>query len=133
MLRALADRELFRDVYRRSRDPIAQDRLLWRAQTMRHVVHLLPGQTILELGAGDIVWLRWRKGSRNAGAGPEKRGGEEDAGRRPAVGGRSRQQVAGQSAFNSEAYLTRHHHTRARQAEEHHEERRGGREKSINN
>ena len=58
MLRALADRELFRDAYRRSKDPVAQNRLLWRAQTMRHIVHLLPGQTILELGAGDMQFTR---------------------------------------------------------------------------
>jgi dolichol-phosphate mannosyltransferase len=50
---ALAIREAFRDEYRRTRDPIADDRLLWRAQTIRHLVHLVPGQTILELAAGD--------------------------------------------------------------------------------
>ena len=32
--------------------PILEDRLLWRAQTFRHMVHLLPGQTILEIGCG---------------------------------------------------------------------------------
>lgn len=53
MVQALADRETFRDRYRRQEDPIAEGRLLWRAQTVRHLVHLLPGQTILELAAGD--------------------------------------------------------------------------------
>jgi SAM-dependent methyltransferase len=45
-------RERYRDNYFRNRDPISGDRLLWRAQTFRHMVHLLPGQTILELGCG---------------------------------------------------------------------------------
>lgn len=48
----LAIRENFRDRYLQRRDPIAEDRMLWRAQTFRHLVHLLPGQTILELGCG---------------------------------------------------------------------------------
>lgn len=49
----LAMRERYRDVYWRERDPIISDRLLWRAQTLRHTVHLLPGQSILELGSGE--------------------------------------------------------------------------------
>jgi SAM-dependent methyltransferase len=48
----LAVRERYRDEYWQKRDPIAEDRLLWRAQTFRHTVHLLPGQTVLELGCG---------------------------------------------------------------------------------
>lgn len=48
----LALRERYRDRYSEQRDPILRDRLLWRAQTFRHLVHLLPGQTILELGCG---------------------------------------------------------------------------------
>ena len=50
---ALAARERYRDDYWHKYDPIAADRLLWRAQTFRHTVHLLPGQTILELGCGE--------------------------------------------------------------------------------
>lgn len=53
ILATLARRERYRDEYWRRRDPIHSDRLLWRAQTFRHLVHLLPGQTILELGAGE--------------------------------------------------------------------------------
>lgn len=49
----LAVRERYRDDYWRNNDPIAEDRLLWRAQTFRHAVHLFPGQTILELGCGE--------------------------------------------------------------------------------
>lgn len=54
----LATRERFRDKYWRNRDPIADDRLLWRAQTFRHTVHLLPGETILELGCGELRFTR---------------------------------------------------------------------------
>ena len=32
--------------------------MLWRAQTFRHTVHLLPGQTILELGCGQLRFTR---------------------------------------------------------------------------
>lgn len=48
----LGTREQYRDRYWKKRDPICSDRLLWRAQSFRHLVHLLPGQTILELGCG---------------------------------------------------------------------------------
>ncbi len=51
-LKILGAREEFRDRYWEKRDPICKDRLLWRAQSFRHLVHLLPGQTILELGCG---------------------------------------------------------------------------------
>ncbi|HJZ74854.1 MAG TPA: glycosyltransferase [Vicinamibacterales bacterium] len=34
------------------RDPISAERLLWRAQAVRHTFHLLPGETILELACG---------------------------------------------------------------------------------
>jgi SAM-dependent methyltransferase len=54
----LAARERYRDAYLRQRDPIADDRMLWRAQTFRHLVHLLPGQTILELGCGEGAFTR---------------------------------------------------------------------------
>jgi dolichol-phosphate mannosyltransferase len=55
---ALAVRERYRDDYWRKQDPIAADRLLWRAQAFRHTVHLLPGQTILELGCGEGLFTR---------------------------------------------------------------------------
>jgi len=54
----LGIRERYRDDYWRKHDPIADDRLLWRAQTFRHTVHLLPGQTILELGCGELRLTR---------------------------------------------------------------------------
>ena len=55
---SLAVRERYRDEYWRKHDPIVDDRLLWRAQTFRHTVHLLPGQTILELGCGELRLTR---------------------------------------------------------------------------
>ena len=54
----LALRERIRDDYLQHRDPIAKDRMLWRAQTFRHLMHLLPGQTILELGCGTGIFTR---------------------------------------------------------------------------
>src|SRR5439155_24158187 len=54
----LAFRKRYRDDYWRNNDPIAEDRLLWRAQAFRHAVHLFPGQTILELGCGDGLFTR---------------------------------------------------------------------------
>ena len=54
----LAIRERHREWYLRERDPIAADRMLWRAQTFRHLVHLLPGQSILEVGCGRGVFTR---------------------------------------------------------------------------
>src|SRR5437762_3285726 len=54
----LAVREAYRDEYWRKNDPIVDDRLLWRAQAFRHTVHLLPGQTILELGCGQLQLTR---------------------------------------------------------------------------
>ena len=48
----LAQRERYRDWYSLNRDPISEDRLSWQAQGFRHMVHLLPGETILEVGAG---------------------------------------------------------------------------------
>lgn len=51
-------RERYRDEYWSRSDPIANDRLLWRAQSLRHTVHLLPGQTILEIGCGEGRFTR---------------------------------------------------------------------------
>jgi SAM-dependent methyltransferase len=54
----LGIREQYRERYWQRRDPICDDRLLWRAQTFRHMVHLLPNQTILELGCGQGLFTR---------------------------------------------------------------------------
>jgi dolichol-phosphate mannosyltransferase len=58
MLETLSLRERYRDEYRRKRDPICEDRLLWRAQSLRHLVHLMPGQTVLEMGCGEGLFTR---------------------------------------------------------------------------
>jgi dolichol-phosphate mannosyltransferase len=58
LVATLAVRERFRDEYWSQHDPIIRDRLLWRAQTFRHTVHLLPGQTILQLGCGSGLFTR---------------------------------------------------------------------------
>lgn len=58
LLSTLAVRECYRDDYWCKHDPIVEDRLLWRAQAFRHTVHLLPGQTILELGCGELRLTR---------------------------------------------------------------------------
>jgi dolichol-phosphate mannosyltransferase len=54
----LAMRERTREMYWRRRDPIIEDRLLWRAQTFRHIMHVLPGQSILEIGCGNGAFTR---------------------------------------------------------------------------
>lgn len=54
----LGVREQYRDQYWQRRDPICDDRLLWRAHAFRHLVHLLPGQAVLELGAGQGLFTR---------------------------------------------------------------------------
>ncbi len=58
IFQTLAFRERSRDEYLVRRDPIATDRLRWRAQSFRHLVHLLPGQSILELGSGQGLFTR---------------------------------------------------------------------------
>jgi SAM-dependent methyltransferase len=57
-IETLGVREQYRDHYWQRRDPIYEDRLLWRAHSFRHIVHLLPGQTILELGTGQGLFTR---------------------------------------------------------------------------
>lgn len=57
-IRTLDLRERYRDEYWQKRDPIADERLLWRAQSFRHKVHLLPTQTVLELGCGKGYFTR---------------------------------------------------------------------------
>jgi hypothetical protein len=54
----LAKRELHIAEYRMRRDPIAAERLVWQAHIFRHLVHLLPGETILEMGSADGGFTR---------------------------------------------------------------------------
>ena len=58
LVATLGARERYRDEYWDAHDPIVDDRLRWRAQTLRHMVHLLPSQTILELGCGQGRFTR---------------------------------------------------------------------------
>jgi dolichol-phosphate mannosyltransferase len=57
-IETLAIREQYRDWYLQHNDPIAEERMLWRAHTFRHMVHLLPRQTVLELGCGQGIFTR---------------------------------------------------------------------------
>jgi dolichol-phosphate mannosyltransferase len=58
MVSTLSLREQVRSAYSKHRDPIFDDRMLWRAQSFRHLMHLLPGHRILELGCGEGVFTR---------------------------------------------------------------------------
>ncbi|MDB5350698.1 MAG: glycosyl transferase family 2 [Planctomycetota bacterium] len=49
---AIATRERVSDRYWTHKDTILAERLWWRAQTARHMFHILPGETVLELGCG---------------------------------------------------------------------------------
>jgi 2-polyprenyl-3-methyl-5-hydroxy-6-metoxy-1,4-benzoquinol methylase len=51
-LAAVATRERATDQYWSQADPINELRIWWRAQTVRHMFHLLPGESLLELGCG---------------------------------------------------------------------------------
>lgn len=58
LIEMIAARERRRDQDWMRRDPILNDRMVWRAQTFRHLMHLLPGQTILEVGCGEGIFTR---------------------------------------------------------------------------
>ncbi len=52
VLESLADRERVSDRYWTRKDSLNGMRIWWRACTARHLFHLLPGETILELACG---------------------------------------------------------------------------------
>jgi SAM-dependent methyltransferase len=52
MMDSLAERERVSDRYWTHKDRLIEMRVWWRACTARHLLHLLPGETILELGCG---------------------------------------------------------------------------------
>jgi glycosyltransferase involved in cell wall biosynthesis/SAM-dependent methyltransferase len=58
MINTLRMRERIRETYWKRHDPIVEDRMLWRAQSFRHIMHVLPGHKILELGCGDGIFTR---------------------------------------------------------------------------
>ncbi len=55
---ALEEQERRRELYWREFDPFLAMRLRWRASMMRHLFHILPGEKILEIGAGDGAFTR---------------------------------------------------------------------------
>jgi dolichol-phosphate mannosyltransferase len=57
-IEALARLENYAADYRQRRDPIAAERTVWQAHIFRHLVHLLPGEAILEIGSGDGEFTR---------------------------------------------------------------------------
>ena len=54
----LAKQEDRRAVYWNRYDPFVDLRMKWRASMMRHLFHILPGQRILEIGAGNGEFTR---------------------------------------------------------------------------
>jgi ubiquinone/menaquinone biosynthesis C-methylase UbiE len=54
----LAERERSRLTYWEKTDYFISLRLNWRAQIARHLFHLLPGESLLELGCGDARWAQ---------------------------------------------------------------------------
>ncbi|MEM1058562.1 MAG: glycosyltransferase [Verrucomicrobiota bacterium] len=57
-LKVLAEREEYREWYRKEHDPLPDARLRWRAQSFRHLTHLIPGESVLEIGLGDGTFRR---------------------------------------------------------------------------
>ncbi len=54
----LVERERSRLTYWEKTDYFISLRLNWRAQIARHLFHLLPGESLLELGCGDARWAQ---------------------------------------------------------------------------
>ena len=52
----LREMERVREAYWRTSPSTAPVKLRWRALTVRHCFHVLPGESILELGAGSGLW-----------------------------------------------------------------------------
>src|SRR5215813_1399686 len=57
-LESIAARERISNRYWSQQDPISELRMWWRAQTVRHMFHALPGETFLELGCGSGRFTR---------------------------------------------------------------------------
>lgn len=54
----LQEMERVREAYWRNSSSTAAIKLRWRALTVRHCFHVLPGESILELGAGSGLWTK---------------------------------------------------------------------------
>ena len=57
-LESIATRERISSRYWSQQDPISELRMWWRAQTVRHMFHTLPGESFLELGCGSGRFTR---------------------------------------------------------------------------
>lgn len=58
LIRNLAEMERGREAYWRRYPKTSPTRLRWRAQAVRHALHVTAGDSILELGAGSGLWTR---------------------------------------------------------------------------
>src|SRR5215472_13767819 len=56
--RNLWDMEQHREAYWLRHPGTSQLKLRWRAIAVRHCLHVLPGESILELGAGSGLWTQ---------------------------------------------------------------------------
>jgi SAM-dependent methyltransferase len=61
-MRSIAQRERVSDWYWTRKDTLIGMRVWWRAATARHILHLLPGESILELGCGSGTLTRALEG-----------------------------------------------------------------------
>ena len=62
-MKLIADRERVSDWYWTRKDNLLEMRVWWRASTARHILHLLPGESILELGCGSGTLTRALEGA----------------------------------------------------------------------
>ena len=56
LVQNLREMELTREAYWRRYPVTSPIKLGWRAATVRHWLHVLPGESVLELGAGSCLW-----------------------------------------------------------------------------